>query len=358
MRRLGRQQPALIDDRDSIADRLGLLHRVRCQKDASALLADVLDPAPQLTAGLRIKAGGGLVEQQQCGVVDDRDVQGETLLLPARELLERLVCLALEPDHAQAVGDLLTGQLDAVEPGVQPHNLADLQLELKAGRLKLHTHPGPGLVGMAPAVDVVEQDRPGLGLDQPFDGAQRARLACSVRSEQTEDLAPADLEADRVDCPPRAVSDREVAHLQDPGDPGDGDGRGAAVFGGHRLLGVGDRLGRQQQRSILVLLGDDVRTCLATPQHLHPLRHRCPHYRLCQHDQRATVSSRAVSNRDDLVCVFDCLHDMSDPVGASAHVHAVARPRRHVDDRRAVRQRPGRGEPEPGGGAVSTAPRQ
>ena len=114
---------------------------------------------------------------------------------------------------------------------------------------------------MAPAVDAVEQDRPGLGLDQPFDGAQRARLARSVRPEQTEDLSPADLEADRVDCPLRAVSDRQVAHLEDPGDlrNSDGHGGGSAVFGRYRLLSAGDRLGRQQQRSVLTLLGNDVR---------------------------------------------------------------------------------------------------
>ena len=105
-----------------------------------------------------------------------------------------------------------------VEPGVQPHDLPDLQLGLEAGRLKLHAHPCPGLSGMAPAVDAVEQDRPGLGLDQPFDRAQRARLAGSVRPQQTEDLSPADLEADRVDCRLGAVSDCQVAHLEDPAD--------------------------------------------------------------------------------------------------------------------------------------------
>ena len=77
---------------------------------------------------------------------------------------------------------------------------------------------------MAHAVDAVELDRPRLRLDQPFDRAQRARLARSVRPEQSEDLSPADLEADRVDCRLRPVGDRQVAHLEDPGDPSDGDG--------------------------------------------------------------------------------------------------------------------------------------
>ena len=37
----------------------------------------------------------------------------------------------------------------------------------------------------------------------------------------------------------------------------------------------------------------------------------------------------------DLVTMFDCLHDMGDPVGAARHVREIARAGRHVDDRRA-----------------------
>ena len=50
----------------------------------------------------------------------------------------------------------------------------------------------------------------------------------------------------------------------------------------------------------------------------------------------------------DLVAFFDCLHDMGDPVGAAAHVRESARPGRHLDDRRALRQRPARRQPQPG----------
>ena len=240
------------------------------------LLPDVLDPRPQLTARLRIETGGWLVEQQQRGIVDDRDVEGESLLLSAGELLERLVGFVLESDLAQAVGDLLVGERHPVEPGVQPHDLRDLQLGLKAGRLKLHAHSGPGLGGMAPAVDAVEQDRPRLRPDQPFDRAQRARLARTVWPEQSEDLSPSDLEADRVDCRLGPVGDRQVAHLEDPGDPSDSTDVSAAVLGRYRGLAAGGRLGCQQQRSVLVLLGNEVCACLAVPQHLHPLRHSRP----------------------------------------------------------------------------------
>ena len=98
LRCLTRQQRAVVDDRDAIADGLGLLHRMGGQEDAPALLSDVLDPTPELTTGLRIETSRRLVEQQQRRIVNDRDVQREALLLSARELLERLARLTLEPD--------------------------------------------------------------------------------------------------------------------------------------------------------------------------------------------------------------------------------------------------------------------
>ena len=63
--------------------------------------SDVLDPTPELTTGLRIETSRRLVEEQQRRIVDDRDVQREALLLPTRQLLERLARLTFEPDLLQ-----------------------------------------------------------------------------------------------------------------------------------------------------------------------------------------------------------------------------------------------------------------
>src|ERR1700733_10692309 len=44
--RLGGEQGAVVDERDSIADRLGLIHRVRGQEDAPAALSEMFDAGP------------------------------------------------------------------------------------------------------------------------------------------------------------------------------------------------------------------------------------------------------------------------------------------------------------------------
>ena len=67
--------------------------------------------------------------------------------------------------------------------------------------------------------------------------------------------------------------------------------------------------------------------------------------------RRASRSPRPAGSRGtgfDLVTMFDCLHDMGDPVGAARHVRERARRRRHLDDRRADGRRPRRGQPQPG----------
>ena len=49
----------------------------------------------------------------------------------------------------------------------------------------------------------------------------------------------------------------------------------------------------------------------------------------------------------DLVCHFDCLHDMGDPVGAAAHARGIVEGRRALAAGRAVRQRRPGGQSQP-----------
>ena len=66
----------------------GLVHEMGGDEDRDALAArEVDEQLPELVAGDRVDAGGGLVEQEHVGLVQDGDGQREPLLEPERELL-------------------------------------------------------------------------------------------------------------------------------------------------------------------------------------------------------------------------------------------------------------------------------
>ena len=66
---------AVVDDRDPVAEPLGLVHVMSGQDDRAAAVAEVADHVPELPAGLRVQAGRRLVEEQELGVADQRDAR-------------------------------------------------------------------------------------------------------------------------------------------------------------------------------------------------------------------------------------------------------------------------------------------
>ena len=74
-----------VDDRDVVGELLGLVHEVGGEDDRDAVRAQVPDELPGGPAGLRVEAGGRLVQEDQLGAADDGHRQGEPLLLAAGE---------------------------------------------------------------------------------------------------------------------------------------------------------------------------------------------------------------------------------------------------------------------------------
>ena len=64
--------PALVHDHQPVAELLGLVHVVGGEHQRHALLLEPEQPVPEQVPGLRVEAGGRLVEQQQLGLVDQR----------------------------------------------------------------------------------------------------------------------------------------------------------------------------------------------------------------------------------------------------------------------------------------------
>jgi hypothetical protein len=67
LRRALRGNPAVVDDDQSVAQRVRLVEIVGGQEDGHALLAQPAHLDPQVRPALRVEAGGRLVEEDQSG---------------------------------------------------------------------------------------------------------------------------------------------------------------------------------------------------------------------------------------------------------------------------------------------------
>jgi hypothetical protein len=86
-RRVDRDHTTRVDQRDAIAQPLGLVHEVCDQHDRHAPVPDAFDQSPRLPASLRVKTCGQFVEDRDLRVADQRQRGRQALLLSAREAL-------------------------------------------------------------------------------------------------------------------------------------------------------------------------------------------------------------------------------------------------------------------------------
>ena len=91
-------QLALMHDPNAIAS-LGLFHVMRRQHNGHALfLAQVLEIVPKFAARRRIKPRAGLVEQQQCRLVEERLGEFDPALESARQRLDPVALARRQPE--------------------------------------------------------------------------------------------------------------------------------------------------------------------------------------------------------------------------------------------------------------------
>ena len=80
-RRAHLDQRAVLDDGHAIAEALSLLHQVSRQKNGLASIADTVDEIPDRAPGLGVEPCGQLVEEDDLGIVDQRERDEQPLLL-------------------------------------------------------------------------------------------------------------------------------------------------------------------------------------------------------------------------------------------------------------------------------------
>ena len=199
----------MIDDRHAIAEPLGLIHVVCRQHDAAAARPELDDEVPELSARLGVESRGGLVEEEQLGVSDDRAGERQPLLLSPGQLAHARPTLLAELHDVDDVVHVAPARVEAAE---QPHRLVNGQLLGELGLLKLDAEPlaQVALVRVPPLAE--HFDDAGIRLGETLADLDRGGLARPIGAEQAEALAGAHREVESVDSNDVAVG------LAEPGD--------------------------------------------------------------------------------------------------------------------------------------------
>jgi hypothetical protein len=88
---------AVIDDGHTVAQAFRFLHEMGRQKNGRAPLANAPHLVPHGPPSLRVQAGGQLVQEDQLGVIDQRQGDKYPLFLPAGKLGEIGISFLREP---------------------------------------------------------------------------------------------------------------------------------------------------------------------------------------------------------------------------------------------------------------------
>ena len=219
------EDPAVVDDRDPVAQLVGLGHVVGRQEDRPARDRG-LPGEDQLADGAgrgHVEAEGRLVEEEDPRVVEEAPGEVHLLALAGRQRADALLASARRarrPRSSSSTRAQPRLRRQAVELAEHPELLADGQ-DPVAGLLAAgdHVHDPADLLGLA--LDVEAEDVGGAGRrqQQRRQDLDERRLAGAVGSEQAEELAGLDLEID-----PLEGDDRRRLDVVDAADAADVDG--------------------------------------------------------------------------------------------------------------------------------------
>src|SRR5581483_10342975 len=195
-----RQDAAGTDDGNGVAELLRLIHVVRGNEHARALLAHVPDEAPDFTAGVRVEARRGLVQDQQRRLRHHGDADQELAPQAAGEVAGGLARVRRQGQRLhEVVGPRLSlPRRKPVQPAEEGQVLVRAQVEIWHRLLGHDAHEPLRLPGPADDVRAEYRDRAAGGRELAGDLAHHGRLAGAVRAEQGEDAPARDVEVDTV----------------------------------------------------------------------------------------------------------------------------------------------------------------
>ena len=188
---------------------------------AGPALADRVDEFPELAPGQRVHAGGGFVENQQIGIVDQRTAQPQLLFHAAGQLARRPVGKRSQAGRVEQFPNAL-GPLPlrlAEQPAEEIHVFRNRQGGIEVLPQSLR-HVGDSRANggaMAAVGHIAAQHGHGAGLHLPDAGDQRqhAGLAHSVGADEAHHAAGGKLQTDGIHRHGGAVTVRDSGQLRD-----------------------------------------------------------------------------------------------------------------------------------------------
>ena len=191
--------PAVVDDRQAVAQLVGLLEVLRGQEDGRALGVDAAHLVPDRQPRGRVEPGRRLVEEQHLGRVDERAGEVEPPLHPARVGLRAPLRGVGEPDQLEQFLRTLPAALGPVIP-YSPHCSSSSSRPVWTGSRPISCSATPIRRRTCAAVrDDVEAGHRGAAggrREQRAEHPHGGRLAGAVRAEEAEHLAARDGQVD------------------------------------------------------------------------------------------------------------------------------------------------------------------
>src|SRR5215213_6027681 len=193
--------PAVVDERDPVAQLLGLFEVVRREQDRRALGVDPLDVVPELEPQLDVDARGRLVEDQQPRPVHQRAREDQPPLHPARQRARAVVALGRERERVEQLGRALAplAPRHAEVAAVIVERLLEREEPVEVEVLRRQPDRQPRLGVVVDGVVAEHADRARRRLREPRRAVDQRRLAGAVGPEQAEELTRADRQRDALE---------------------------------------------------------------------------------------------------------------------------------------------------------------
>ncbi len=219
---------------DAVADLLDVAHVVAGVEDGDAAFAlDAAEDAADLVGDVGVETGGGLIEHEEPGVIEEGLAEMEAGGFACGELGGDAVSEVSDLEHFEEFGDACLEVSDAVETAEDGEVLPDEEI---AGEACV----GGGEVaaaedGFAVGERVHAEDPDGAGCwgHEAEDDVHGGGFACAIGTEQTDDFAGIDVEGEVVDGDGAVVE--RAAEAADEESWRGGSLRGGEKCGGHAV---------------------------------------------------------------------------------------------------------------------------